>query len=294
MNTSPSPSANFHEGGRSTAPWLLRRHDGETYVARGPRTGGIVQTGFFPNDRGTLAEVCLDTRSAAWEASFRFDGEHVHTTTYSTNPTIQYVGFGTEYTHREGAVRTFRVQEVDPDPDGDGIPVCEDLCLGDDSTGDPDGNGICTDLDVEECDGVDGDGDGLADEYAACRCLSRTLFGKTYDACRARAEHAEAADACGTWGSQLVQLETASEADAISQALDIPLWPFRAWWIGLSDASTEGLYTWLDGTSLTDASWGMSQPAANDAEDCVGLFPSTDSWYERPCDALHGFVCEVP
>jgi hypothetical protein len=293
FDTDANHWANFHEGGRGSAPWVLLRHDGNAWVARGPHTTGILDVGNVPNDRPTDVTICLDTRDADWVASFQLDGQHVDTSPYTRNPSIAYAAFGTEHNHGPGAVRGFRLEEIDPDEDGDGIPFCEDLCFGDDSTGDPDGNGICSDLDVEACDGIDGDGDGLADEEASCRCASRDLFGVPYQACRARVTRDEAAVACESWGRQLVQLETTAEHDAVTQALDIAPWAFRAWWIGLGDGATEGLYTWLDGTGLTDTAWGAGQPTSIPEDDCVGLFPSTGSWYERNCDALHGFVCEV-
>jgi hypothetical protein len=68
-----------------------------------------------------------------------------------------------------GAVRLSNALSVtltcEFDTDGDGVCNPDDVCIGDDATGDSDDDGVCNDLDV--CDGfddaIDTDGDGIPD-----------------------------------------------------------------------------------------------------------------------------------
>ncbi len=62
------------------------------------------------------------------------------------------------------------------DDDGDGSMNFEDLCTGDDNTGDPDGDGVCSDLDACPFDELDdSDGDGVCDSDDLCEGSDDTI-----------------------------------------------------------------------------------------------------------------------
>ncbi len=65
------------------------------------------------------------------------------------------------------------------DDDGDGVCNADDICTGDDATGDTDSDGVCDDIDA--CDGDDAtgdtDGDGVCDDLDLCD--GDDVFGDT-------------------------------------------------------------------------------------------------------------------
>ncbi len=109
----------------SAAPWaLLRvgRTDGEAgypplYTATGPGNAGFES---YSSDSDIWTGVVnlaieLDTRGDNWTAEWFVDGEWLRTHTYTTNPTIHYVGFGAY--DASGLVRNFQLAIV-PEPGG--------------------------------------------------------------------------------------------------------------------------------------------------------------------------------
>lgn len=63
-----------------------------------------------------------------------------------------------------------KVEFTIPDADGDGIPDGEDICIGDDASGDTDEDGVCDSSDVCPTDPLDADldSDGVCDDNDAC------------------------------------------------------------------------------------------------------------------------------
>ncbi|XP_058240772.1 C-type lectin domain family 4 member E-like [Hemibagrus wyckioides] len=63
-------------------------------------------------------------------------------------------------------------------------------------------------------------------------------------------------------------------------------------YIGLSDSDNEGMYKWVDGTSMTTAYWSTGN-IFSDLDDCVvaGLNGSV-GWYDRPCTETYYWICE--
>src|SRR5690606_33217859 len=96
---------------------------------------------------------------------------------------------------------------------------------------------------------------------------------RSYLFCNTTDDWRDARDFCAARGYYLVKIEDAAEqafvtttAGAISG---------EAWWIGLNDRASEGMYVWTDGTPLgAYTAWEPGQP--NDStvggeQDCVAL-----------------------
>ncbi|XP_035686444.1 CD209 antigen-like protein E [Branchiostoma floridae] len=71
-------------------------------------------------------------------------------------------------------------------------------------------------------------------------------------------------------------------------------------WFGLHDQRQEGQWEWIDGTELGTgySRWREGQPdnflmtGKNlTGEDCAAY--TTDGWYDRNCESLKTFICEV-
>ncbi|KAL9963762.1 hypothetical protein ACROYT_G027300 [Oculina patagonica] len=77
--------------------------------------------------------------------------------------------------------------------------------------------------------------------------------------------HANAS--CKADGAQLVKIESADKNDFIKSLLGEGYY-----WIGLTDAETEGDWKWSDGSNFTGyANWISGDPNNYNNEDCVGI-----------------------
>ncbi|XP_071790537.1 echinoidin-like [Asterias amurensis] len=70
-------------------------------------------------------------------------------------------------------------------------------------------------------------------------------------------------------------------------------------WLGMSDQSNEGTFSWSDGTAFDYEEWLPGQPDnAGSNEDCgelwfVGELEGT-GWNDRPCSDHQSHVCKMP
>ncbi|XP_056103769.1 CD209 antigen-like protein C isoform X2 [Rhinichthys klamathensis goyatoka] len=60
-------------------------------------------------------------------------------------------------------------------------------------------------------------------------------------------------------------------------------------WIGLTDSDEEGVWKWVDGTTLNSGVWEPGEPNNKIDEDCaVSLF----DWADYPCNYTFVWICE--
>ncbi|XP_034558610.1 macrophage mannose receptor 1-like [Notolabrus celidotus] len=63
-------------------------------------------------------------------------------------------------------------------------------------------------------------------------------------------------------------------------------------WIGLNDRETEGLFEWIDHSTVSFTSWDFGKPAVfNEIKDCVLIQGENGNWADRACVEKHGFIC---
>jgi hypothetical protein len=119
------------------------------------------------------------------------------------------------------------------------------------------------------CDGTEWSG----------RCYHFATTARTFD---------EAESGCVSWGGHLVSIGGPSE-----QTFVRTLTGASPYWIGLTDAVTEGEYAWIDGSSASYREWASSFPRAMRADDdCVSDQPDRGGWIDRRCRETNASVCE--
>lgn len=114
-----------------------------------------------------------------------------------------------------------------------------------------------------------------------------------YTVCTSRVNWYAARRSCAAQGGRLVVLETEEENLAVGQ-LARP-WFERAFWIGLSDRTTEGEWVWIDGSPLSyDTGWAANEPNnAGNGEDCAHSNWQDDGiWNDTRCGTREPYVCE--
>ncbi|KAK6304426.1 C-type lectin domain family 4 member K isoform X2 [Coregonus clupeaformis] len=130
--------------------------------------------------------------------------------------------------------------------------------------------------------------------------LSDSIPLKTWDRSR---------DNCIKQGADLAKIDSEEKQEFINKAIQAlryssGSWHLTGFWIGLKEEEdTEGTWTWLDGTELTQGYWADGEP--NDAmnnEDCAAIYskkhPTWTSdrmktWNDAPCRNALKWICEM-
>ena len=155
------------------------------------------------------------------------------------------------------------------------------------------------DDDVETCNAMDDDCDGAIDESACATCVSERHASGDYLFCADGLNWVDAAISCAVVGYRLVKVLSAPQNDyLVTRALELAS---GRWWIGLSDAETEGEFLWTDGDAVTFTAWGPGQPnnggESRTNEDCVAIDQpiSMGGWNDNSCRGdVFPFICEIP
>lgn len=148
---------------------------------------------------------------------------------------------------------------------------------------------------AETCDGLDNDCSAAVDDGAAvCPCTMRRRGTHAYLFCAAGAGFAAAEAGCVGVGYNLATVEDAAESawlQSAARSYDAA----KPWWIGLSDAVTEGTFVWNSGSTAEFRSWRAGEPNNSGDEDCVEINAwDADAWNDSNCGKGNDFVCESP
>uniref|UniRef100_A0A4W4E1P5 C-type lectin domain-containing protein n=1 Tax=Electrophorus electricus TaxID=8005 RepID=A0A4W4E1P5_ELEEL len=124
------------------------------------------------------------------------------------------------------------------------------------------------------------------------RCFKgwRKFGSSYYYFSNGRKNWAESRQYCREMGADLVIINSREEQEFIKE---VNIYA----WIGLSDAQTEGIWKWVDGSPLTTEYWRTGEPndTGND-EDCAVYFNevvSLNTWNDIPCSYETGWICET-
>lgn len=113
--------------------------------------------------------------------------------------------------------------------------------------------------------------------------------------CRRPKTWADARVHCQSLLLDLVQITDTADNAALGAIADTryPAGRDRGqWWIGLSDATTEGTWVWLDETSETTVTAWASTPTASTSRNCAVLNePGLAEWDDLGCDEERFFLC---
>lgn len=97
-----------------------------------------------------------------------------------------------------------------------------------------------------------------------------------------------------SFGANLISVQSAAENADLVQALSNQGFAGQVIWIGYSDATNEGTFTWYDGAPLSYSNWAPGEP--NDAggvEDCTQIYPD-GSWNDLNCSGYNSLsIIEV-
>ncbi|XP_071183661.1 asialoglycoprotein receptor 1-like isoform X1 [Salvelinus alpinus] len=113
----------------------------------------------------------------------------------------------------------------------------------------------------------------------------------------------EARKECLSYGADLVVVDSWEKQEFMSKSIQALRYSSivrynTGFWIGLKEEEdTEGTWTWLDGTELTQGYWADGEP--NDdkkAEDCAAIYSKTHprkTWNDAPCTHALKWICEM-
>ncbi len=109
-------TAQFQGGGNGASPWMLFREADDSPSVIQTFGGPVANHDLTPDIVGSARlEIILNTTGANWTAEWKADGATLRNYTYTTNPTIESVGFG-GFTSATGSLDNFSLVEGEVDP----------------------------------------------------------------------------------------------------------------------------------------------------------------------------------
>jgi hypothetical protein len=127
FSNTANTSGEFHIDNPSVGPWVLSRGDGTSDDQAWPQY--TIDVGASGSTGVHTYKIVLNTMAAQWTAAFYRDSLQIGSTfTYSTNPTLSYVGFGNSKTG--GSVDNFSFSEAVPEIDPNSLGSVLTLVLG--------------------------------------------------------------------------------------------------------------------------------------------------------------------
>jgi hypothetical protein len=170
-------------------------------------------------------------------------------------------------------------RELDEDNDGHGCTDCNDR------------NAAIHPGAAESCNAVDDDCSGLIDDAASCGCEVVTHDGAEFHLCALPMPWADAERICAGKGLSLARIDSKPLSKALYKKAS-RVDPQR-WWIGYSDAESEGDFRWRDGSKGNFTYWHRRQPDNGSCnEDCAALrSKGNGKWQDTHCNQHRPFIC---
>ena len=100
----------------------------------------------------------------------------------------------------------------------------------------------------------------------------------------------DAQSSCAIWGGDLTSITTERENNYLNTLITSSV---GNCWIGLNDRDVEGMYTWIDGTTVIYTNWTRT-PSDDINSNCVQINNTGNGiWESVSCDlTLNAFLCE--
>ncbi|XP_053533492.1 C-type lectin domain family 4 member M [Ictalurus punctatus] len=96
----------------------------------------------------------------------------------------------------------------------------------------------------------------------------------------------ESREDCRKRGADLVIINSKEEQEFVDNVSENKCYGV---YIGLTNRDNEGVWKWVDGTSMTTAYWS-SLNGIRDIDDCV--INRYNGWFDRPCTETYYWICE--
>ncbi|XP_029637775.1 C-type mannose receptor 2-like isoform X2 [Octopus sinensis] len=96
---------------------------------------------------------------------------------------------------------------------------------------------------------------------------------------------------CYLQGGDLVSINSRSEQSFIHKLVTTAK-PSKIFWIGLTDAHHEGIYTWSNGDKVMYTNWNAWEPNNFVTENCVLYSTSEKRWSDYKCNSKEGSICK--
>lgn len=101
----------------------------------------------------------------------------------------------------------------------------------------------------------------------------------------------EARAYCNIYDSELASIHSAEENSFVT-SLANTIGSDSYFWLGGSDWKSEGNWIWTDGSAWDYEAW-YSGEGFSGLDDCVGLKPSYNGWFDLVCSTVVHFVCRI-
>lgn len=114
-------------------------------------------------------------------------------------------------------------------------------------------------------------------------------MGRCYRLTEASVDFGDARELCRLWGeAELVVFDDAAEEAWVTRHVA----GGADFWLGLSDAETEGTWLTARGSAPPYLHWDEGEPNGGDDSDCARVEIDTGRWRDTPCSQEHQILCE--
>lgn len=124
-------------------------------------------------------------------------------------------------------------------------------------------------------------------------CGVEEYRGREVRFCLGATDWQAAQQTCVSHGLHLANFRDGSEQDDIMVLAG--RYAAGRWWIGLTDAASEGAWRWVDGSPINNyVNWASGQPDSGTGdEDCGASSTISVPWHDLDCATALPFICEA-